>query len=389
MLRVSKLLIPILFIAIVLGGVGLWHRLAFGKAHLAFGSYIPWGLWVGLYIYLVGVSGGAFLVAFLHHGLGIAPLRRPSRYAVPIALASLGAGLTLVLLDLGQMGRFWYLFTRTNSTSLLGWMVWVYSLYSLVLVAMLVAMAREHQGVLRWLSIAGFTLVVTFGGGEGALFGVLGSKAFWHSGLLPIRFLFSAFLSGIGLVAFASVLFRRWPADAENEAATHFFRQALLGLLALNIVLEFAEISVSLYTALPPVVEAYHLMMFGPHWWVFWFLQLAMGLLIPTLLLASSLGARPAWLGLAGLFIAMGYAGTKQNLVLPGLAIPDFRALPEAFVHARLAVIYFPSATEWYLAIGVVGAAALAFVLAIEVLPFLRNHETWGVAGHDTSGAPA
>jgi len=384
MLRASKFLTPVLLVAVALGAVGLWHRLIFGKAHLAFGSYIPWGLWVGLYIYLVGVSGGAFLVAFLHHGLGIAALRRPARYAVPIALATLGAGLALVLLDLGQMGRFWYLFTRTSPTSLLAWMVWVYTLYSLVLVAMLVAMARESRVALKWFSIAGFALVVTFGGGEGALFGVLGSKPFWNSGLLPIRFLFSAFLSGMGLVVVASVLFRRWPSDAEDQAAGRFLRQALLGLLALNIVLEFAEISVTLYTGLPPVVEAYRLVMFGPHWWVFWIVQLGMGLVIPILLLASPLGARPAWVGLAGLSIAIGYAGTKQNLVLPGLAIPDFRTLPEAFVHPRLTVTYFPSATEWYLAIGVIGAAALAFVLAIEVLPFLKDHEAWGTAKGET-----
>lgn len=384
MLRASKVLIPVLLVAVVFGAVGLWDRLAFGKANLAFGSYIPWGLWVGLYIYLVGVSGGAFLVAFLHHGLGVASLRRPSRYAIPIALASLGAGLALVLLDLGQMGRFWYLFTRTSPTSLLGWMVWVYTLYSLVLVAMLVAMARESRLALKWLAFAGFALVVTFGGGEGALFGVLGSKPFWNSGILPIRFLFSAFLSGMGLVAFATVLFRRWPADVEDQAAGRFLRQALLGLLALNILLEFAEMSVALYTGLPPVVEAYRRVMFSEHWWVFWIVQLAMGLVLPTLLLASPVGARPAWLGLAGLLIAIGYAGTKQNLVLPGLAIPDFRTLPEAFVHPRLTVTYFPSVTEWYLAIGVIGAAALAFVVAIEVLPFLKNHGEWGAAKGDS-----
>ncbi|MCI0409650.1 MAG: polysulfide reductase NrfD, partial [Acidobacteria bacterium] len=270
MLRASKFLTPVLLVAVVFGAVGLWHRLAFGKAHLAFGSYIPWGLWVGLYIYLVGISGGAFLVAFLYHGLGIASLRRPSRYAVPIALTSLGAGLTLVLLDLGHMERFWYLFTRATSTSLLAWMVWVYTVYSLVLVAMLVAMAHGSQRALRWLSIAGFALVVTFGGGEGALFGVLASKPYWNSGLQPIRFLFSALLSGMGLVAFASVLFRRWPDDAENEAAGRFFRQALLGLLALNIVIEFAEFSVTYYTGFPAVIEAHRLMVFGPYWWVFW-----------------------------------------------------------------------------------------------------------------------
>lgn len=380
MLRASKILIPLFLVATVFGAVGLWHRLMFGKAHLAFGSYIPWGLWVGLYIYLVGVSGGAFLVAFLHYGLGVLSLRRPSRYAIPIALSSLGAGLTLVLLDLGQMGRFWYLFTRTSPTSLLAWMVWVYTVYSLVLLAMLVAMARESRGALKWLSFIGFALVVTFGGGEGALFGVLGSKPFWNSGILPIRFLFAAFLSGMGLVAFATVLFKRWQTDAEDEAATRFLRLGLLGLLALNIVVEFAEISVTLYTGIPAVAEAYRLVMFGAYWWVFWIVQLGMGLVLPILLLASPGGARPAWLGAAGLLIAIGYAGTKQNLVLPGLAIPDFRTLPQAFVHPRLAVTYFPSVTEWYLAIGVIGAAALAFVVAIEVLPFLKNHEMWGAA---------
>jgi molybdopterin-containing oxidoreductase family membrane subunit len=124
--------------------------------------------------------------------------------------------------------------------------------------------------------------------------------------------------------------------------------------------------------------------MFGPYWWVFWIVQLAAGLVVPAVLLASPAGARPAVAGLAGLLIAIGYAGTKQNLVLPGLAIPEFRTLPEAFVHPRLAVTYFPSATEWYLAIGVIGAAALAFVVAIELLPFLKNHEEWGTAKRES-----
>jgi Ni/Fe-hydrogenase subunit HybB-like protein len=99
---------------------------------------------------------------------------------------------------------------------------------------------------------------------------------------------------------------------------------------------------------------------------------------VPLVLLLSPVARRPAGLGLAGLLVAVGYAASKQNLVLPGLAIPEFRTLPEAFVHPRLTVAYFPSATEWYVAIGIIGIAALAFVLAVELLPFLRNHEEWG-----------
>ncbi|OGK89034.1 MAG: hypothetical protein A2X52_00155 [Candidatus Rokubacteria bacterium GWC2_70_16] len=384
MLRASKLLIPLLVAAVAVGGIGVWQRLVLGERYLALGSYIPWGLWVGLYVYLVGISGGAFLVAFLHYALGVGSMRRPGRYAIPFALASLGGGLALVQLDLGHMDRFWTLFTRTSPASLLGWMVWVYTLYALVLAAMLGAMALESRRALRWLAVAGFVLVVTFGGGEGALFGVLGARPFWSSGSLPIRFLSSAFLSGMAAVTFVVAAFRRWPADAEHQAASWFLRRALLGLLALNIVIEVLEVSVTLYTGLPPVVETYHLLMFGPYWWMFWVLQLAVGLAIPLALLASPAGARPAWLGLAGFLVAVGYAGTKQNLVGVGFLVPEFRRLPEAFVHPRLSVTYFPSATEWFVAAGVIGAAALAFVVAIEVLPFLKNHEEWGAARGET-----
>jgi molybdopterin-containing oxidoreductase family membrane subunit len=373
MLLASKLLLPVLAAAAGVGALGVWDRLVHGKANLAFGSYVPWGLWVGLYIWLVGLSGGAFLVAFLHYGAGLRALRRAARYAVPIALLSIGAGLSLVLLDLGQMGRFWTLYTRTSPTSVLGWMVWVYTAYALVLLAMLVAMARPRPLLLRGLAWAGLPLVVTFGGGEGALFGVLGAKPFWNSGILPVRFLFAAFLSGLAVVVLAVALFRRWPLDAESLAATKALRRWLLGFLALNIVVEFAEVSVTLYTGLPAVVDAYRLVLFGPYWWLFWGGQLAVGLAVPAALLAAPFGTRPAVAGLAGLGVVLGAAAAKQNIVLPGLAIPEFRTLPGAFVHPRLSATYFPSATEWLVAVGVVAGAALLFVVAIEVLPFLRN----------------
>jgi protein NrfD len=190
-----------------------------------------------------------------------------------------------------------------------------------------------------------------------------------------VRFLFSAFLSGLAVVTFAVAAFRHWPGDAEAAGAAHVLRRWLLGLLALNLLVDFAEVSVMLYTSVPAVAEAYRLMLFGPYWWLFWGGQVAVGLVLPVTLLAAPIGARPAVAGLAGLCVTLGYAAAKQNIVLPGLAIPEFRSLPAAFVHPRLTAAYFPSPTEWLVALAVVSAAALAFVVAIEVLPFLRDHE--------------
>lgn len=372
MATASKILIPVLTVAVLVGAVGVWERLASGKEGLALGSYVPWGLWVGLYIYLVGASGGAFLVAFLHFGLGVESLARAARYALPVALASLGAALVLVLLDLGQMWRFWHLFTRTNFGSLLGAMVWVYTIYAVVLVAMIVALARGRTDTLRWLSLAGAGLVLIFGGGEGALFGVVGAKAVWNSGIVPIRFLVSGVAAGLALVALAVVLFPRGPDDANSHAERRMLRGGLLALLTGVVLLEFAELSVTLYAGIPAISDVYRLMLFGSYWWVFWVLQLGVGVVLAAVLLVAPIGGRPLGLGLGALAIAVGLAGTKQNVVLPALAIPEFRTLPEAFVHGRLSVTYFPSPLEWAVAVGVVGAAALAVVLAVELLPFLR-----------------
>ncbi len=375
MLRTSKLLLPLLAVATAVGLFGVWDRFVSGDRALALGSYVPWGLWVGLYVYLVGLSGGAFSVAFLYHVLGINAFARAARYAVPVALVSLGAGLVLVLLDLGHVERFVELYTRTNFGSVLGGMIWVYTAYAAILVAMLVATALGRTSPLRWLALAGIGLVIAFAGGEGALFGVVGAKSIWNSAILPIRFLLSAFAAGLAVVAVATVIFRRWPEDDEDAGARQVLRRALLATLVAFAMVEFAELSIALYVRIPTVVDAYRLMLFGPYWWVFWIGQVGLGFVVPLALLFRP---RPgaARLAAASVAAAIGLAGAKQNIVLPALSIPELRGLPEAFVDPRLTTTYFPGTTEWLVAFGVLGAAALAFVLAVELLPFLRSPES-------------
>lgn len=371
MLRSSKLLLPVLALATVVGLFGVWDRFASGERSLAVGSYVPWGMWIGLYVYLVGVSGGAFLIAFLHYTLGLQGLARPARYAVPIALVTLGAGLFLVMLDLGRVDRVLELFTRTSFASVLGGMIWVYTVYGIVLLAMLVALARGSTGQLPWLALSGMVLVVTFGGGEGALFGVVGAKSVWSSAILPVRFLLSAAAAGMALVALATVLFHRGPDEREDADARRLLRRGIVLVLAGFALVEFAELSIAMYTRIPEVVEAHRLVLFGPYWWMFWLIQLGLGVVLPLALLwRPHPGA--ARLGIAATAIAIGLAGAKQNVVLPALATPEMKGLPEAFVDPRLTTTYFPGSTEWLVAIGVLAAAALAFVLAVEALPFLR-----------------
>ncbi|BAW02498.1 polysulphide reductase NrfD [Thermus thermophilus] len=65
----------ILYLALAAVGLtGFFLRLATGHHLAAYGSYVPWGLWVAAYIYFIGLSAGAFLLSALVYVFGVRKL---------------------------------------------------------------------------------------------------------------------------------------------------------------------------------------------------------------------------------------------------------------------------------------------------------------------------
>ncbi|HEU5318534.1 MAG TPA: NrfD/PsrC family molybdoenzyme membrane anchor subunit [Chloroflexota bacterium] len=348
---------------IAAGAFGLVQRLTLGHLAANYGSYIPWGLWIALYVAGVGAAAGAFSVAGLAYLAGVRALRPIAPLALVASGASMAAGLTFVWLDLGRPERALNLLLRWSPRSVMGWMTVFYGLFTLALVALLYAVWTKREGWLRPLAAAGTAVMVAFAGGEGALFGVLGARPYWNSGMRPIEFLAGGLLAGVAVVAIAAatVLER----GERRRAALLALRPYLLALLGLNALLLWAETTLSLYAAIPAHAEAYRLVLQGPHAWVFWGIQVAVGIILPLALLARPV---PATVGFAGLAILVGYVGSKLNMVIPGLAVSELQGLASAYVHERLTFHYLPSAAEWLLAGGVVGMALVLFLGASRLL---------------------
>lgn len=47
---------------LIFGATGMYQRIFYGLAPTALSSYVPWGLWVGFYDYLVWLEVGSLLV---------------------------------------------------------------------------------------------------------------------------------------------------------------------------------------------------------------------------------------------------------------------------------------------------------------------------------------
>jgi protein NrfD len=312
MSAVERILWGIAIAGLVAGAVGLIQRLTGGHTVAAYNTYVPWGLWVAVYTTLAGISIGAFAVAALGESFRVKALQPLSGIALFAALAALAGGLLAIWLDLGHPLRFWKLYLSTQPASLMAWMAWFYLIYGLLLLALIyLKKAQPESPAIRPLFGLGLLLAVIMGGAEGALFGVVSAQGLWESALVPIRFLADGALGGAALVLFLSILLGH--ADAE---ALRFLRGLVLGLLLFTLVLLWAEYSTTLYAGVPSRVEALRLILFGPFSWVFWIFEIALGLVLPLILLLLP-EARPAVLAAAGGLVAFTSLSAKLNLVIP------------------------------------------------------------------------
>ncbi len=406
----EKLLWLVALVGFAVGIYGVYDRVVTGHINVSYGSYIPWGLWIGAYIYLVGVSAGAFLISTLVYAFGIKKLEKIGKLALFTAIITLAVSMFSVFMDLGHPERALRLILNTNFGSMMGWMIWLYTAYFILLLVELwfalrtdfatwssrsgfagklarmltfgqrdpsaEAAARDKR-VLRVLGSLGVPLAIAFHGGVGALFGVVGARPYWNTGLTPIMFLIGALLSGGALLTFIVYVFGPNQGSAEHESTVIFLGQIVLGLLALDVLLEWAEYSIGLYSAIPADTASMKLVLFGPFWWVFWVVHVGLGVVLPGLMLVL----RPKnalWAGLAGLLVAFTFMSVRLNIVIPGLAVPEMQGLAEAFTGPGLTFNYFPTLTEWLLQIWTVSAGLLVFLIGYRVLPIVTMQSMQG-----------
>ncbi|OGN85784.1 MAG: hypothetical protein A2X23_04365, partial [Chloroflexi bacterium GWC2_73_18] len=394
--------------------IAAYVRLTSGHEQAAYGSIVPWGLWVAQYIYFIGLSAGAFLLSSLVYVFGVSRFEPIGRLAVFTAIVSLLLALFTIWMDIGHMERFIYVFVYPNFLSPMAWMIWLYTAYFILLVVEFwllmrrdLAVARTLPGwrgtlstilslgsrdgsdaslvrdmrIVRIVAAIGVPLAIMFHGGVGALFGVLASRPYWHSGLYPLIFLISALASGGALLTVASAIFQEgWRAHREMILS---LGRVVLGLLLLDALFQSSEILVGLYGNVPDYVRSLQLALSGPYWWVFWGIQLGIGFAVPVVLLASPLRRDPRWVTAACAAVVVGFIGVRLNIVIPGLSAEEIAGLTRAVDDPRVTSEYFPSLSEWLMSFGVGGLGLTLFGLGEVFLP-LSHHLPAPLPQHQT-----
>lgn len=392
----------LLAIATLVGWWAIGRTIMEGHIHEATTQHVPWGLWVSLYIFFLGLSAGSFLISTLIYVFNVRQLEEVGPLALFQAFACLVLGGMLIVLDAGHPERFYKLPVLFNPSSVMAWMGVFYNVYILVILLEIYfalrpwfieriqsnekpvwlyrllslgsrrldpqSLARDRRWLLL-LGIVGIPVAVIVHGGVGTIFAVAKARPNWFGGLFPFVFIVSALASGGALLTFLTACFSPLPWKRKSELVSALARMTI-GILIIDTLLLVSDLLTTHYGAIPAQVRAWDLTLFGPYWWVFWLLQLGLGVLAPIFLVAMPrTGSSIGWLGLAGFLVLVGVFGMRLNLVIPPQITPAFEMSIGAYNNVRYALGYFPSTNEWLVALGAFALGGWMLVAVLKLLP--------------------
>jgi Ni/Fe-hydrogenase subunit HybB-like protein len=371
----------VLWLLVFFGAAAIAFRLWFGLgATTNLDDQVPWGLWkIVNMVAGVALSTGGFMVGFLVYVLRIERLRPLVKPAILIAFLGYGSSAFALMLDIGIPYRIWHPIVMWNPHSFLfevGWCVMLYFTVTVIELSPTILERLKIQRVARFLHhiapgvvIVGIALSSLHHSSLGSLFLVTPQRLhpLWYTTFLPLHFIVSAMGAGLMVVILAKLLYARLydPESVFGPGAGEW--GALVCALPerreraeegrdMPMLRRLAAIACGLLAA-ALALKAVDLLRTGawrslahPTWESWLYLgELLLLSAVPILLVALPATRKsPLGLGAAALSAAMGLLWNRLNVGIFGY----FRDAGE---------IYFPSAAEWALSLGVIAAAGLVF----------------------------
>jgi Ni/Fe-hydrogenase subunit HybB-like protein len=393
-----KILVALACLGLIVGSWGMWDRLLHGHISMGYGSYAPWGLWVALYLFFVGLTAGAFLITIISYVFEVKRFQSIGPLSAFTVLVALLCELTFITLDLGHMGRLYRFLVTPSFSSLMTWFVIFTN--AMLIIYLLESFFLLRENLIRWsqdparkgrgfyrllalgrtsygpadrlkdqkrvyvLSIISLPVGLLFYGTNGAFFAILMNRPIWNSALTPLLFILAALLSGGALITFLVHIFQH------DDELVRPLGRIILFLLAGFVFLEILQFFVGYQTATVGIVTSLNLIAFGPYAWTFWVVHLGLGSVLPmVLLLARPNDAKSvAW---ACFLIVITFVAVRFNFLIPDLAVYKLEGLETTFFHRRLRTDYVPSLIEWLVSIWIISLGLLAFLAGTRWLPVL------------------
>ncbi len=270
------------------------------------------GALIVIYFFLSGLGAGAFLTAAgcrLFGGEKYVKIEKTAAIAAPLLLAP---GLLCLVIELGQPLRFLNMFLYFNPASVASWGVWVINIFMAISVIYAFLHITGKAEKTRPLACVGFVFALAVGFYSGMLLYQMHGHVLWHSALVPVIFLASAIASGLAVVLLLS--------GSANENQVRVLSNVLAVAIGVDLVLALAEV-VTLHFSSGEKAAAAKIIFSGNYGFLFIWVYLIMGLVVPLLVLVRPRTSRGIQVAAAVLVLA-GTLAMRYVIVMGGQALP-------------------------------------------------------------------
>lgn len=368
----------------LLGGIGIFVLLGLGAymymhhyGHVVTGmdNQIVWGLPHVFAVFLIVAASGALNVASIASVFN-KPMYKPlAPLSAILALALMAGGLLVLVLDLGRSDRLIVAMTNFNFKSMFTWNVFLYSgFFALVGVYLWTMLDSNVKAYSKYAGTAAFLWRLILTTGTGSLFGFLIARELYGTAMLAPMFIIMSF--AYGLAVYLMVLFAAyaWTNRPLGNAVVLRLKNLLAVFVAAVLYFVVIHHLTNLYFAKMHGVEAFILRDGGIYTQLFWIVQIALGCVVPLVILLSSLGKQRLWIMVACALIVLGGMAQMYVTIIGAQAYPldMFPGMIESssFYDGQINS-YTPSLPELLLGLGGVAIALLMTTFAVKVLRLL------------------
>ena len=311
---------------LTVGGLALWaFQLTSGMVNTNMRNLDSWGLYITMFMFLVGLSAGGLIVASSASIFGIKKYKAVALPAVILSLVCICCAGICVLVDLGGIQRIWRMFTGLNFLSPLAWDMIVITCYLVINLVYLYFMCSRKADPAKVAVVSRFALPVAIlvHSVTAWIFGLEVAREAWHTAILAPIFVASALDSGLALLVLALLGLRaRGVFETTDELLT-----SLAGLLCTCIAVDAyfigCEILTTAYNGTEGGMAVINTLLFGGTAPFFWF-EVICGLIIPFCLLVFAKTRRNMKVvGVASALVVAGVFCKRCWLMFTGFAVPN------------------------------------------------------------------
>ncbi len=361
-----NLTIGLLALLTIVGiGAGV-HSLYVGHEH-TFGVSrgVPWGILIAAYVFFVVTSTGLCIVSSVGHVFGFENFNPIAKRAVFMSIGTIIAGFLVIAFEIENSWRMPVgNVIGANPTSNIWWMGTLYGAYLFFMMIEFVMLQMNNHKVAMSFGLAGLLTGVVAHSNLGAVFGLLNGREFWHGPYMPIYFITSAAMSGCVAIIFFTYIaykFNGWKMSDKMKKSMESV--AKMGALMMAVIIFFTSWKmITGITGQPPgKYEAMQALLSGPYAVNFWVGEVALGMIIPFVIILAVRGRNMNALFIASLAGMIGIFYMRYDLVIVGQLVPAYHGM--GLVDYPDLLTYSPTLHENLVVLGGIAFCGLTFFM--------------------------